>query len=146
MGVQVNINLQGLGKLESSHCKGIGQATCVALVQHGIEGLAVLDINVGGMSETRRLAQQVKKIDVLEIEVNVADEQYLIQSIQRVVDHFGRIDIVVNNATIVDPLLPSTKSLTTDFRRVIDTNLTGLWLCQKETIKHMLEQDPIDQR
>lgn len=98
------------------------------------------------MRETRRLTQQIKKIDVLDIEVNVADEEYLIQSIQKVVNHFGRIDIVVNNAAIVDPLLPSTKSLTTDFRRVIDTNLTGLWICQREAIKHMLKQDLIEQR
>jgi NAD(P)-dependent dehydrogenase (short-subunit alcohol dehydrogenase family) len=106
----------------------------------------VFDINVGGISETTRLTQQVKKIDVLEIEVNVADEQSLIESIQRVVNHFGRIDIVVNNAAIVDPLLPSTKSLTTDFRRVIDTNLTGLWMCQREAIKQMLKQELIEQR
>ncbi|KIW42228.1 uncharacterized protein PV06_05792 [Exophiala oligosperma] len=125
---------------------GIGQATCVALVRHGVKRLAVLDINVVGLRETKDLVERIRRVDVLQLHVDLAEENSIISGVQRAVDHFGRIDILINNAARAGAIRPSTDVATGDFRKIIDVNLIGLWVCQREAIKQMLKQDPIKQR
>jgi 2-deoxy-D-gluconate 3-dehydrogenase len=54
------------------------------------------------------------------------------------VDAFGGIDILVNNAGIY-PMVPLGQLDAATFRRVLDVNLTGLFLCTKAVSAHMIE-------
>lgn len=99
----------------AQNAKGIGRATCVALVQHGIERLAMLDINVTGLRETRRLLEDIREVNILELQVDLAQEHSIISGVQRATDQFGRIDILINNAAVAGALLPSTDVATDDF-------------------------------
>jgi 2-dehydro-3-deoxy-D-gluconate 5-dehydrogenase len=71
--------------------------------------------------------------------LDVRDEAAVIDMIAQVMQHFGRLDILVNNAgtvrvsTILDHTLE-------DWNTVIDTNLTGPFLCAKYAAKVMIEQ------
>lgn len=118
----------------------------MALVRHGVKRLAVLDINVVGLRETKDLVERIRRVDVLQLHVDLAEENSIISGVQRAVDHFGRIDILINNAARAGAIRPSTDVATGDFRKIIDVNLIGLWVCQREAIKQMLKQDPIKQR
>jgi 3-oxoacyl-[acyl-carrier protein] reductase len=58
-------------------------------------------------------------------------------SVEAVVERFGRLDVLVNNAGIaVDGLVMRYKE--TDWRRVLDTNLTGVFLCTKAALRPMV--------
>ncbi|MBI1982809.1 MAG: SDR family oxidoreductase [Acidobacteria bacterium] len=63
-----------------------------------------------------------------------ADIRRMVHSVLR---HFGRIDILVNNAAVRGPTAPVTKLSLKDWRQVLETNLTGPFLCARECLKHM---------
>ncbi len=69
---------------------------------------------------------------------DVSDEAQVMQAITGVLRWAGRLDIVVNNAAIADPHSGPPEALALDeWRRVIDTNLTGAFLVAKHAIPHL---------
>ncbi|KAH8808646.1 oxidoreductase [Xylogone sp. PMI_703] len=125
---------------------GIGQATAIALTRHGIKQLALLDIDpIGAKTTTELVKQQASDVDVLTIVTDMTNEESVVQGIQKVINYFGRIDYAVNNAGgALNSLCPSTDLSAADFRAVMDLNVTGLWIGQREEIKQMLKQEPLD--
>ncbi|KAF4448363.1 oxidoreductase short-chain dehydrogenase reductase [Fusarium albosuccineum] len=127
---------------------GIGRATSVAFVQHGIRKLALLDVDDAGLDGTADFISQLHlgKVQILKFNVDVGNDKPLVEAIQKVVDELGRIDIAVNNAGVGGSIMNSTDLSVEDYRKVIDVNMVGLWVSQREEIKHMLKQDPIQTR
>ncbi|KAH6962532.1 hypothetical protein BKA56DRAFT_698512 [Ilyonectria sp. MPI-CAGE-AT-0026] len=127
---------------------GIGQSTSMAFARHGVQKLALLDIDDAGLETTAALISQQtnKRVESLKIKIDVSDEKAIVQAIQKVVDAFGRIDIAINNAGIGGPIMESTKISTDEYRRVLDVNMIGLWVSQREEIRQMLGQSPIEIR
>lgn len=93
------------------------------------------------MNQTTTLVKAIKDVEIIEIATDMAEESSIVQAVQQVVDRFGRIDIAVNNAGIGGPLGPSTEMSAQAFHKVIDINLIGLWIGQREVIRQMLKQD-----
>ncbi|SHM42442.1 NAD(P)-dependent dehydrogenase, short-chain alcohol dehydrogenase family [Cyclobacterium lianum] len=56
--------------------------------------------------------------------------------------HFGRLDLLFNNAGVNAPSVSLDELSFADWKMVIDTNLTGAFLCTQEAFKLMREQDP----
>jgi NAD(P)-dependent dehydrogenase (short-subunit alcohol dehydrogenase family) len=107
--------------------RGIGAAIARGLVDAGAR-VCVLARNVDG------LAAMGERI--LGISVDVADTAAVARAFTRVVDSWGRLDGLVNNAGInkvgrsldVDP---------TDFARILDVNVTGLFACSQAAARTM---------
>src|SRR5262249_47053916 len=55
---------------------------------------------------------------------------------------FGRLDVLFNNAGIGAPAVPLEELPLETWQKVVDTNLTGMFLCTQEAIKLMKAQDP----
>jgi NAD(P)-dependent dehydrogenase (short-subunit alcohol dehydrogenase family) len=55
---------------------------------------------------------------------------------------FGRLDVLFNNAGIGAPAVPMEELPLETWRKVVDTNLTGIFLCTQEAIRIMKAQDP----
>lgn len=110
-------------------------------MQHGVSRLAILDIDNAGMNQTTTLVKAIKDVEIIEIATDMAVESSIVQAVQQVVDRFGRIDIAINNAGIAGPMGPSTELSAQDFHKVIDINLIGLWIGQREVIRQMLKQE-----
>ncbi|MFZ3589766.1 3-oxoacyl-ACP reductase FabG [Bacillus sp. DJP31] len=77
--------------------------------------------------------------NVLFVRVNVADRVSVDEMVQKTVEAFGRVDILINNAGITrDGML--TKLSTEDFQSVLDVNLTGVFHCTQAVAPYMIEQ------
>ena len=59
---------------------------------------------------------------------------------------FGRIDAFVNNAGILGEVLPLWETAPANFRRVLDVNLFGAYLCLRAVLNVMRRQDPLPLR
>ena len=58
-------------------------------------------------------------------------------------DTFGRIDYAANFAGIVGPLENTWDCKLEDYRKVIEINTIGVWICNKYELKQMLKQDSV---
>lgn len=76
---------------------------------------------------------------VLPVQVDVRDWRAVAALVDRAVDRFGRLDIMVNNAGIADPG-PAEVESTDTFREVLDVNLAAVFSCCREAARVMLSQ------
>ena len=78
----------------------------------------------------------------LVVPTDVSDPASVANLFARTRDHFGRLDLLFNNAGIFPPAAPIEEVSVEDWRRVVDVNLTGAFLCTQEAIRIMKAQDP----
>lgn len=64
-----------------------------------------------------------------------ADVQRMLETIEQ---RHGRLDYAINNAAVLDPLVPLTHAAESDWDATVDINLKGVWQCMKQEIPLML--------
>ena len=112
------------------------------MARNGIKGLALLDLNVSLLEDVRsEIQSQYPTVDVEIFQVNVADESSVNTAVQKTVERYGRIDIGVNCAGISGTPTSTHQMSLEEWRKVIDINQTGVWLCQRALIRQMLSQE-----
>jgi NAD(P)-dependent dehydrogenase (short-subunit alcohol dehydrogenase family) len=121
---------------------GIGQYAAYSLARQGVRSFALLDRNpvTETISGLKKIAPDVK---VKEIELDVANESAVNDSVDQTVKEFGRIDYALNNAGIGGALKTTDQIPKDDFERVLAVNTTGVWLCQRAQIRQMLKQEKL---
>ena len=119
--------------------RGIGKAIAVALAEAGAD-IAVCD-RVIEDGELNAVAEEVKRLGrrSLALQADITQKADVDGLVQRVVDEFGVIDILVNNAAmnIRVPLLELRED---GWDRVINTDLKGYFLCSQAVGRRMVEQ------
>ena len=117
--------------------KGIGRSIALALAADGAN-IAIAEY-VAEAAES--VAEEARKAGVraLAVQGSVADSADVARMVAEVQQEFGAIDILVNNAGITrDNLLIRISD--DDWRAVLETNLTGAFLCTREVAKLMIRQ------
>lgn len=116
---------------------GIGLAAVRRFTSEGAKVImADFDENAGKEQEQ---ALRAEGLDITYVQVNVADRESVSQMIEKTVETYGTIDILINNAGITrDAML--TKMEPADFQRVLDVNLTGVFNCTQAVIPYMIEK------
>ncbi len=119
---------------------GIGKAVAVALLKEGYR------VALAGRRKDR-LEQAVAEAgpagaQALAIPTDVADHQSIQGLFARTKEAFGRLDLLFNNAGIGAPGVPLEDLTYAQWKAVVDTNLTGSFLCTQEAFKLMKSQDP----
>ena len=117
--------------------KGIGWGIVKILVQEGAK-VVIADWDEVKGPET---AEEMRKAggDVIYVKTDVSQEEQVMHMVQATLDHYGRIDILVNDAGIgvYKSVLDAT---TEDWDRCLAVNLKGQFMCSKYVIPHMLAQ------
>ena len=118
--------------------RGIGQAYCLALAR---EGATIVAADVLSCAETVAQVQQSGG-EALGVTVDVADEQSCQAMAAQTVQHFGHIDILVNNAAVYGglKLTPFEQIPEAEWDRVMAVNVKGIWLCCKAVVPIMKQQ------
>ncbi len=73
----------------------------------------------------------------LAVRADVRSESDVRRMVRTVLGHFGQLDILVNNAAVRGPTVPVTRLSRRAWQEVLETNLTGPFLCARECLKHM---------
>jgi NAD(P)-dependent dehydrogenase (short-subunit alcohol dehydrogenase family) len=112
---------------------GLGAATAERFASEGAR-VAVADINEDG---ARHVAAGLP--DGFAVAVDTADASSVEQAVRQAVDHYGRIDVVFNNAGITGAQLPLHELPVDDWQRVRGTNGDGIFHVMKYCIAEMLK-------
>lgn len=117
--------------------KGIGQATVFKFVQEGAK-VIVVDVDETAINET---VAKVKENggEAVGYKVDITDMNAVQEMVNKVVELYGRIDTLVNNAGIISDAQLS-KMTDAQFDRVIKVNLYGTYNCAKAVVDTMKDQ------
>jgi 3-oxoacyl-[acyl-carrier protein] reductase len=121
--------------LVTGAARGIGLAIASRLAADGAR-VALLDLD-GAAADAA-----AKKVGggAMAIAADVTKASEVDAAVDRVVDAWGRLDILVNNAGITGRSFPIWELSDEDWRRVIDADLTSVFLCCRAAVKVMLRQ------
>jgi len=92
--------------------------------------------------EANSVLEEIKKVggEAIAVKGDVTVESDVINLVQSAIKEFGKLDIMINNAGLENPVSSHEMSLS-DWNKVIDTNLTGAFLGSREAIKYFVEND-----
>ena len=118
--------------------RGIGQATALKFAVEGAK-VVVCDLDRKAVDEV--VAEIVAEGgQAIGFTMNVTDKASIAATVKGVMDKYGRIDVLVNNAGIVDDAM-FRKMSDEQFERVIDINLKGTYNCARAVVDIMIAQN-----
>ncbi|MER6348883.1 SDR family oxidoreductase [Streptomyces sp. NPDC001595] len=130
--------LKGQKALVTGANSGIGKATAIAL---GRAGADVVVNYVAGREEADTVVEEIASFGVRAVahEADVSDEGQVVAMMDRMVQEFGTIDILVANAGLQRDAAFTEMTLA-QWQKVLDVNLTGQFLCAREAAKEFLRR------
>ena len=117
---------------------GIGKATALAFLADGFR-VVLSGRRRDALSEVAKSAGDAQ---ALVVEADVTDPAAVRALFDATREKFGRLDVLFNNAGVGTPFIPLEDLTYEQWRNVIDTNLTGAFLCTQQAFRLMKDQDP----
>lgn len=138
MSTQLEKDLSGKVALVTGSASGIGRDIAETYARAGA-AVGIADINSDAAQDA---VDAIKAAggQALAIEMDVTSEDAVNEGVQKLVDSFGSIDILVSNAgiQIIDPI---DKMSFTDWKKMLNIHLDGAFLTTKAALKHMYKND-----
>jgi 3-oxoacyl-[acyl-carrier protein] reductase len=115
---------------------GIGRASAERFAAEGAR-VAVVDLN--GAEEVAA-AIDAAGGEALALSTDVADEEAVTAMAEAAVDRFGRVDVLMNNAGILDDFQPAAETPTAVWERILRVNLYGQFFTSRALLPQMVER------
>jgi len=137
MGIMERMRLDGKKALVTGGARGIGKSIATALTEAGAE-VAIVDINIETAKATaNELYKKGKK--VIAIDADVTDPVQVDRMLIKIVKEFGELNIAFCNAGICINV-PALEMTLEQWKKVLDVNLTGVFLVAQAAGKQMMKQ------
>ena len=130
------MKLQDKVAIVTGGANGIGWETVKLFTQEGAK-VAVADYQVQEAKAKIKTLSSDFEGKVVAFQVDVTDRNSVDQMVQDVIDTFGKINILINNAGITKDAMLS-KMTTENFQRVLEVNLNGVFHCTQAVLPHLL--------
>jgi NAD(P)-dependent dehydrogenase (short-subunit alcohol dehydrogenase family) len=129
--------LEGKVAMVTGASQGLGRALALAYAREG----AMLVINSRNYESIRDVVDEIHSlgVEVLGIGADVTSSSDVEDLVDVAVEHYDRIDVLVNNAGLLGPRVAIEEYPEDEWRRVLDANLTGPFLVSKAAIPYMRE-------
>ena len=139
MSLSKLLSLEGRVALVTGASRGLGQAFAGALAEAGAD-LVIVSRHSAELGDT---AAQVRAQgrEVLGLEADVTREEQVAGMVAQAVERFGGIDVLVNNAASERQNLPPEETSLESWNGVMDTNVTGCFLCAREVGRVMIPRN-----
>jgi len=138
MVTKVNLPMSGKVALITGAASGIGRATALSFARSGAN-VVVADIQNDGGMQTVQLIEKMGSRSIF-VECDVSNESEVEKMMELTVQEFGRVDYAFNNAGIDGAHANTTDLSESDWDKLININLKGVWLCLKHEIRQMIKQ------
>jgi gluconate 5-dehydrogenase len=130
-------DLSGKTALITGGTHGLGMAIATGLAEAGAK-IIINDVFADKL-ETAKKAYATSGIEVHTYQLDVTDEDAVAGTVPVIEQEVGPIDILVNNAGIIKRI-PILEMKASDFRQVLDVDLTGPFIMSKEVAKGMVKR------
>ncbi len=128
--------LEGRVALVTGASRGIGRATAERFAREGAR-VCLTDVDAGGASET--VASMVDEgMDAFATRMDVTSRTEVENVVARILERYGRLDVLVNNAGVTRDSL-FYKMSDEDWRTVLNVHLTGAFFCSRAAQRYMVE-------
>jgi len=117
--------------------RGMGRTHALILAKAGAK-VAVSDIS---QEECEKVVEEIKSAggEAIAIKCDISNKSEVDEMMKKTVERFGKLDILVNNAGICVPK-PFLEMSEEEFKKTIDINLKGYFLCAQAAAKEMVKQ------
>src|SRR5829696_7321277 len=132
-----DFNLTGRRAVVTGGAQGIGRAIAERLLRSGAR-VSLWDCDPAALSAAARDLASLGGVHTFAVDVVKAEDSEAASA--ATVAQFGGIDILVANAGISGPNVPTWEYPVEEWRRVIDIDLTGIFLCCRAVVPHMRRQ------
>ncbi|MEK9198501.1 SDR family oxidoreductase [Ureibacillus sp. 179-F W5.1 NHS] len=132
-------DLEGKVVVITGSSTGLGKAMAI---RFAMEKAKVVVNYRSKEDEANSVLEEIKNIggEAIAVKADVTVESEVIDLVQSAIQHFGKLDVMINNAGLENPV-PSHEMTLSDWNRVIDTNLTGAFIGSREAIKYFVENN-----
>jgi 3-oxoacyl-[acyl-carrier protein] reductase len=137
---KINVDLSDKVAIVTGAAQGIGRSIALSFAKDGAN-VVINDLpNYLDLAET--LAKELEAFGrrALIAIADVSDWEQVQKMVEDTVRVFGKIDILVNNAGILGPIAPIVELEVSDWDRVINVNLRGVFLCCKAVLPYMIKR------
>lgn len=130
------MKLEGKVAFVTGGGRGIGRAIALALAGEGAD----IAVAARGEGEILAVSSEVEGLGrrALPLRMDVTRPEEVERGVGRALESFGRIDVLVNNAGAGHPLKPLVELSYEEWRRVMEVNLDGVFLCLKAALPSMM--------
>ncbi len=130
--------LEGKSVIVTGGAQGLGEAIVNRLASEGAN-IVIADINFDNCQKVAQSVGAEYGIKAIPVKVDVTNDEDAANMVKTAVDAFGKLDVMVCNAAIL--IAGETPEFATaSWRKVIDVNLVGYFVCAREAAKVMLPQ------
>lgn len=132
-----NFNLDGKVAIVTGAARGLGRACALALAHEGAD----IALGLRDVATATDLEQEIKTMGrkVIRLQMDVSDLQQINDAVARVVETFGKIDILVNNVGVASGN-PAENVTEADFDHTVNLNLKGTFFTAQAVGKQMIKQ------
>jgi len=135
----VSFDLSGKVAIVTGGSRGLGVELATSLAEYGAD-LAIMATNETKLNKTAEEIRQKTGRNVLAVKVNIAEEASVESAVKKVMDEYGKINILVNNAGIIRYGAPEEISLK-DWSDCINTDVTGTWMMSKAVVNAYMKEN-----
>lgn len=114
---------------------GMGKATALAFAREGAK-VAVTDVDLEGAKSVVRRIEAMGQ-EAIALRADVSDLDDVTRMVEAVLERFGTVDVLVNNAGVLGDTVPLEEIDEEEWSRVININLTGVFNCTKAVLPVM---------
>lgn len=132
-------NVRGQTAIVTGASSGLGMTFAEALAECG----ANVVLAARRIDRLEKLAKELAKeycVKAIPVKTDVSQESDVLTMVKTAAQQFGSIEILVNNAGIAS-LSPSVDMSVEEWKKVIDVNLTGVFLCARTVAREMIKRN-----
>jgi gluconate 5-dehydrogenase len=136
--MELCFDIKGQTAIVTGASSGLGVAFAETLAERGVN----LVIAARRYEKLVKVADEISSkygVKVVPIKADVSQEDQVISTVKTAIEKFGSIEILVNNAGTAS-LSPSVDMSLEEWKKVIDVNLTGVFLCARTAAREMIKK------
>ncbi|MEM2118054.1 MAG: glucose 1-dehydrogenase [Candidatus Bathyarchaeia archaeon] len=131
-------DIKGQTAIVTGASSGLGVTFAETLAEHGVNLVLAARRYEKLLKVTEDLNRKYD-VKVVPIKTDVSQEEQVVNMVKTAVEQFGSLEILVNNAGVAS-LSPSVEMSIEEWKKVIDINLTGVFLCARTVAREMIKK------